>query len=302
MRRPEDRLHRVKKAWNSYEVNRARDLAASWWDSPVIVEECQRLITGDPKTDIYAFLKKRLPAHPLGKGLSICAGSGEFERGLLDRHICESIDAYEIAEERVKEGIRLAKEKNYALRFHVEDVNEAFFGNDCYDICFSWSALHHIQNLEGACDRIRKSLHNNGIVVVQEYIGPNQFQWPDHQIEIINQILDLLPEHFKRSVTTGEAIDRVHRPAIQFMNQNDPSEAIRSEDIIPTLQSYFTINTIRYFGGSVYHPLFTDIMGNFDPNDQKDAALIRLVLLLERILIEERVLDDHYALIMGEKR
>ena len=302
MIRPEDKLHRTKHTWNSYQVNRAHGVAASWWDSPVIVEECQRLITGNPKMDIYEFLKKHLPPRPLHKGLSICSGSGEFERGLLDNDLCKTIDAYEIAEERVKEGIRLAKEQNYDLRFHMEDVNKASFGNDCYDICFCWSALHHIDRLEGVCDNISRGLRDKGIVVAQEYIGPSQFQWSDKQIEIINRILPLFPEHFRNSSRTGEVINRVQRPTVKSMNENDPSEAIRSQDILPVLKHYFNINTIRYFGGSVYHLLFNEIMGNFDHNDQKDVTLIRLVLLLERILIEEGILDNDYALMIGQKR
>jgi SAM-dependent methyltransferase len=299
---PTDRLDTVKKAWNTYHADRAKGLEVSWWDSPVIVEECQRLVTGNPKMDIYEFLKKCLPTHPFGNGLSICSGSGEFERGLLDSHICKSIDAYEIAEERVREGIRLAKEKKYAISFHVEDVNEAFFGTNCYDIFFSWSALHHIKQLERVCENVRTSLKDNGVLVAQEYIGPNQFQWTDKQIQIINKILSLLPHHFKRSSRTGAVIDSVRRPTIQSMNESDPSEAIRSEDIIPTLQHYFKINAIRFFGGSIYHPLFSEIVGNFDHNDQKDVSLVKLVLLLERVLIEEGILDNHYAVITGEKR
>jgi len=299
MIRQRDKIDRTKKAWNKYHLDKAQGLSFSWWDSPVIVQECQRLVTGDPEMDIYQFLKKCLPHLPFDKGLSICSGSGEFERDLLDHNICNSIDAYEIAEERVKEGVRAAQEKNYPITFHVEDVNTAVFKNNRYDICFSWSALHHIENLEGVCENIRKGLKDDGVLIVQEYIGPNRFQWQEKQIEITNRILKLLPESFKKSSRTGTIKERVERPTAHFMKESDPSEGVRSEDIISVLKSFFNIKIIRFFGGPIYHLLFDEIMGNFDHNDKKDVAFIRFVLLLERTLIEEGNLDNNYVFIVA---
>lgn len=268
----------------------------------MIMEHCQRLVTGDPKTDIYQFLRREFISRPLERGLSICSGSGEFERGLIDSGICRSIDAYEIAEERVKEGVRKAREGKYAINFHLEDVNRAVFRENHYDVFFSWSALHHIENLEGVCENVGKALKEGGLVVVQEYIGPDQFQWTERQVSIANRVLRVLPERLRRTPRTGEVLTRVERPTIEEMNSTDPSEAIRSREIIPVLERCFDIKTIRFFGGPLYNILFNRIIGNFDHDSDGDVAVIKLILLLEEILVEEKILDNDYAVIIARRR
>ncbi len=43
-------------------------------------------------------------------------------------------------------------------------------------------------------------------------------------------------------------------------------------------------------------------MGNFNHNDEKDVALIRLIVLIEKILIEENILESDYAVVIAEKK
>jgi len=239
-----DKLSKTKTRWNNFHTTRTTS-KKYWWDSSVIIEHCQRLITGESEMNIYQFLKKNFIPSVLDKGLSICSGSGEFERGIIDNGICKHIDAYEVAEARVNEGVRIAKEKGYSIEFHMEDVNYADFKRNHYDIFFSWSALHHIENLEGVCRNVSNALKGHGILVVQEFIGPNQFQWTDKQIEIANRVLMALPERLRRKPDTGETITCIKRPTISEMNLADPSEAIRAKDIITVLERFFKIMTIR---------------------------------------------------------
>jgi glycosyltransferase involved in cell wall biosynthesis/SAM-dependent methyltransferase len=297
-----DRLAKTKKAWNDFHTGNTAGKRKYWWDSPVVLGHCQRLVTGDPNMNIYDFLKREFGGRTFERGLSICSGSGEFERGLLDNHICRAIDAYEIAEERVREGERIAREKNYAIRFHAEDVNRAVFRNNHYDIFFSWSALHHVEKLEDVCKNTRNALKDGGLVVVQEYIGPNQFQWTERQVALVNSILETLPERLRISAVTGQRIGRIERPTVERMNSSDPSEAIRSKEIIPVLERFFAVRTVRYFGGSIFNPLFNEIIGNFDHDDDGDVALMKMSLLLEEVLIREKILDNDYAVIIAEKK
>lgn len=300
--RDRDKLAKTKKTWNDFHTENAAIRRKYWWDSPVILGHCQRLVTGDPNMNIYRFLKREFGGRILENGLSICSGSAEFERGLLDNGICTAVDAYEIAEERVREGERVAHERNYAIRFHAEDVNKAVFRENDYDIFFSWSALHHIENLEGVCKNARNALKDGGLIVVQEYIGPNQFQWTERQVDLANSILETLPERLRISSVTGQGIGRIERPTVGQMNSNDPSEAIRSKEIIPVLKRFFAVKMIRYFGGPIFNPLFNEIIGNFDHDDDGDVALIKMILLLEEVLIQEKILDDDYAVIIAEKK
>ena len=288
--------------WDNYQEAGEEGRSASWWDSPVIMAHCQRLITGDAHMNVYQFLKKCLQGRLLEKGISICSGSGDFERTAIDNGLCRKIDAWELSEARVEEGRKMAKKGDYAIRFHKEDVNQAIFKPDHYDIFFAWSALHHIENLEGVIANAEKCLKKNGVLVAQEYVGPDRFQWSEKQVEILNRVLNRLPDRLKTDPETGIVKEKILRPTIAHMKKTDPSEAVRSSEIIPVLRKHFKIRVLRYFGGAVFHPLFNDIMVNFDHKNEDDVALIEMILLLEQVLAEEKVIDNDYAILVAERK
>jgi|GEM_PF-183624 len=296
-----NKLEKTKNCWNLYHLSKKDKEIKYWWDSPIIIKHCQRLVTGDPNTNFHQFLKNEFVEFPLDKGLSICSGSGEFERGLIEHGICKTIDAYEIAEDRVKEGILTAKESGYKINFFIEDVNYAKFKPNHYDIFFSWSALHHIENLEGVCRNAWEALKFRGLLVAQEYIGPNQLQWTDSQLDLANKILSIIPDTLKKDPATGIVLSHIERPSLEQLNHTDPSEAIRSSEIIETINKFFKIKTIKYFGGSLYNCLFNAIIYNFSHSDEKDIALIEMILFLEETLIQRGILDNDYAVIIAEK-
>jgi len=295
-------LHKTKTFWDDYQSRDEASKGASWWDSPIIVAECQRRISGDATLDIYRFFQKCLQGRSLEKGISICSGSGEFERTVLDHGLCGRIDAYELSEKRVQEGRKMAEKGGYAICFYQEDVNQAVFKPGHYDAFFSWSALHHIENLEGVIYNASKCLKRKGFLVAQEYVGPNRFQWTDQQLEIIDRVLKCLPERLLTDPKTGIVKERIERPTIAHMLNTDPSEAVRSSEIIPALQKHFNIRVLRYFGGAIFHPLFNEIMGNFDHENDAEVALIETILLLERVMMEEKILKDDYAIIVAERK
>ena len=138
--------------------------------------------------------------------------------------------------------------------------------------------------------------------MAQEYVGPNRFQWTDKQIIIIDRVLKCLPERLRTDPETGNVKDKIERPTIPYMMNTDPSEAVRSSEIIPILKNHFDIRVLKYFGGAIFHPLFDHIMANFDHNKDCEEALIKMILLLERVMVEEKALGEDYAIIVAEKR
>jgi len=139
-------------------------------------------------------------------------------------------------------------------------------------------------------------------LIANEYVGPSQFQWTSKQLQIMNEILSLVPEHYRRRVTDPHKVkDHVSRPAIRWMNVHDPSEAIRSNEIIEMIESRFRIIEQKDFGGTILHMLLQDIVGNFDPRDEHDATMLKLVLYVEKVLIQEEVIPSDFTLIVAEK-
>jgi SAM-dependent methyltransferase len=95
--------------------------------------------------------------------------------------------------------------------------------------------------------------------------------------------------------------DAVERWTVKEMNLFDPSEAIRSAEIIPLLRQQFEIVELKPLGGSVFHLLLDDIAGNFDPCSEEDRRVLEMILNVEETLIACRDLQSDFSLIVARK-
>lgn len=213
-----------------------------------------------------------------------------------------SIDASDISES----SIRVAKGKARAkgiknINFFVEDANSLTIDDDrsTYDLILSAGALHHIKELENLFLVLQKNLTLSGYFVINEFCGPSQFQWSEKQLKIMNELLEILPDRYKVDVTSGRLKERIYKSSIEYMNENDPSEAIRSNKIVPLATQYFNIEERVDYGGTILHILLQNIVGNFNPSKEEDVAILRLLCYIEEILIKEKVLQSDFAIIVA---
>ena len=135
--------------------------------------------------------------------------------------------------------------------------------------------------------------------VFNEFVGPSQFQWSEKQLKIMNELLEILPNRYKVDVTSGRLKERIYRPSIEYMNETDPSEAIRSSEIVPLVIKYFDIEERVDYGGTILHLLLHTIVSNFDPSKEEDVAILRLLRYIEDILIKEKILPSDFTLIVA---
>jgi hypothetical protein len=85
------------------------------------------------------------------------------------------------------------------------------------------------------------------------------------------------------------------------MNAADPSEAIRSAEIVPVLSRYFRILEFRGYGGSLLHELLFDITGNFDERNPGSLEQLRRLFQVEDDLIASGRLKDDFAVIIATR-
>ena len=104
--------------------------------------------------------------------------------------------------------------------------------------------------------------------------------------EIINDVLAIFPQRYRTSLfaNDGRTIDFYAPSPIEHFEKFDPSEAIRSAEIINTLKLHFDILEIRPYGGAILHMLMSGIMGNFDENIDVDVAIIQIIATFEETL------------------
>jgi SAM-dependent methyltransferase len=278
-----------------------------WTEHIAIHERLNRKMSGDTYIDLYLyvinFLKERGLELPLQRCLTLGCGAGDFERTLSKYHFCMRHDAYDISEgaiEKAKE--RAGAERLSHIFYEVADINSISLLAGTYDVVFGIHSVHHFSALEHVFSEVRKSLKSGGFFVFQEYVGPNKFQWTEKQLSIINGILAFLPDKYCRSRKDGITLKkRQWRPTIEEMDSVDPSEAVRSEEILKVLPVYFDVLEKRDLGGSILHLLLDGIAGNFDYDNPKDMRLLEMIFEIEDTFMEIGEIQSDFAFVIARK-
>ena len=218
--------------------------------------------------------------------------------------MAERFDAYDISPEAVEVAREEAERAGYGDRtfYEARDLNVIELEPDRYDAVFATQTLHHIEALEHLLDQVRGSLTDRGLLVVNEYVGPVRFQFPDERLPLMNELLLALPETHRRNLRTGETKNEVVRPDEREVKRVDPSESVRSNEILGLLEERFEIVYRADFGGTLLQFVLADIAGNFDPADPNDVAMIDLVCLYEKTLIDEGVLPSDFVYLVARRR
>jgi SAM-dependent methyltransferase len=264
-------------------------------------------MSGDTYIDLYLYLLKFLTERglhfPVGRCLTVGCGAGDFERSLSRFRVCDRHDAYDISEGAIEKARANAREAGLShIHYEAADINELSLPADSYDIVLGIQSIHHLANLERVFSEVRKALKPGGFFILHEFVGPSKFQWTDAQLNIINAALQMLPDKYCISRKDGITIKKKHwRPTLQEMDSIDPSEAIRSSDILTVLPMYFDILEKKDLGGSVLHLLLDGIAGNFDYDNPKDMKLLRMLFEIEDAFMDIGVIQSDFALVIARK-
>lgn len=218
---------------------------------------------------------------PARHALEIGCGGGDLAFGLMDAGTCERIDAFDVAETAIIGAQARAREQGMrTLRFHLLDGNTWVMPRNQYDFIYASHALHHIDNLEHLFAHAAAALQGGGVLFASDYVGPSRMQYSDAHLVAMNAALATLPDG-KRRDRAGVLKTAIERRAIALYLQNDPSEAVRSAEIIPVLQQFFDVDVVP-MGMSLSFEVLLEIIHNFDPDDASDNALIDGIIALEQ--------------------
>jgi len=94
----------------------------------------------------------------------------------------------------------------------------------------------------------------------------------------------------------------VHFPSWRDVTTVDPSEAVRSEEIVEVLQRDFDIIEKKDWGGNVLQFLFAGIAGHFSTEDQQAQALLKMVINVEDTLLQCGELKSDFAYIVARPK
>jgi hypothetical protein len=83
-------------------------------------------------------------------------------------------------------------------------------------------------------------------------------------------------------------------------NAVDPSEAVRSDEIIPILKRYFRTVDVRYTGGSIMQFVLYDIAANFYDDSRETRDVLDMLFKIEAVLVEHDDVPQNYAVIVAK--
>jgi ubiquinone/menaquinone biosynthesis C-methylase UbiE len=332
-----------------------RNSGLFWWEAgPEIYKHRNIKISGSPDIDWVAYTLNKYYYNnlPFEKCLSLGCGSGSLERRLARLNAFQYCDAYDVAEGSLNVARELAKKEGIInISYFIADINKITLPVGMYDSVWISMAMHHFEALEHVCQQIKRSLKPEGLLILNEYVGPSRFQFSNRQKEVSNLCLQLLPARYRiiieeqivddiersflrkgikwyisrliAKARDGDLIGVAHRKINAYRarasNQNaekstiifpsrhdviaaDPSEAIRSEEIIDVIERDFEIIERKDWGGNVLQFLLAGIAGNFSAEDSFSQSLIKMLINIEDTLLECGEFDSDFSYIVARQR
>ncbi len=343
----ESDLNRTAKHWGGqgpWQVGRG----LFWLELPAVQRRLNYKVSGQDDVSWIDYTLKRYSAGqlPLSCCLSIGCGEGSLERQLAKRGTFVSCDAFDIATDSITRARATAQSEGHLhINYTVQDGNRAKLEPGRYDAIWGNGSFHHIANLEHLLGQVSQALKPTGYLVLNEYVGPNRFQFPARQRQIIEACFDLLPPEYRRLVRDGpghnpeqqsrrkvtwflrrlveKAIDgtlwnaiwqrlKGHQqgprlvkmapnlPTSRAVQSIDPSEAVRSADILPLVHQYLQVVEVRPLGGSILQFLLADIAGNFQ--DEAGEQLLQMLFSIEDALVVNGYLASDFIYLVATPR
>jgi SAM-dependent methyltransferase len=237
----------------------------------------------------------------VGYALDLGCGTGSRDRDKFKDDIVDEIAGIDVSQKCLEEARLLAKQNNFRISYRKEDINEIDLEKNQFDFIFSCHSFHHFFKLEHIMKEVSKGLKDHGLFILEEYIGPSRFQWNRQQLELINNMLTLIPKKY-RKYKSGFLKKEHWRPTPEEVRNVSPFEAIRSSDIIPLFYKYFDVLHHKNLGGTIQHLLYMGIIHNFDEREKEANEIIRCIDKLETILIENKEILSGFALLVGKKK
>lgn len=248
----------------------------------------------DPVDLVAAELERR--TEPGARVISVCCGAGQNERHLAARLRDRELIGIDLAPEVVEHANAAAERAHLTnVRFVTGDADDLDIGRRCCDAVVGIAAIHHIAALETFWDRCRRALRPGGAVLAQEYVGPSRMQWTAAQCEHGSRALaELVPDEHKTDH------DVVRPPPVDVVEGIDPSEAVRSAEILPTCRAAgFLLERYAGAGGALLQPVLIDQIHTYDPRDWAHNAVLATLFREEDRLMSAGVLGDDFAMFVA---
>jgi 2-polyprenyl-3-methyl-5-hydroxy-6-metoxy-1,4-benzoquinol methylase len=276
-----------------------------WLAIPEIRDRYQRKATGNQAAHWVAYVVKHFleTNTAIEAVLSVGCGTGQLERNLAQLGITGKIEGIDIS----ATAIALAREAAGApnISYRLESIETLRLPTSYYDAIFFNSSFHHLTDIEQVCEKVRQSLKPDGYLILNEYVGASRFDFPERQKQAMRAAFDLIPAAYRRSFNPND-FGRVRQtmgfPDPAQVAAVDPTEAVRSAEIVELIHRYFEVVVHNPCGGTLLQYVLNGIAGNFIENDARAKRILQMLCDIEDGLIESGDLSSDFVLIVARPK
>jgi predicted SAM-dependent methyltransferase len=257
-----------------------------WMAHPLCRLAINRRVSGNPNmwplSALAAYAGRRF-RHALALG----CGTGSLERTAMRLNLCEEIDAVDSSEASLHVAREKALEEGMAgIHYRQEDLNHLRLPRRTYDIVIFHQSLHHVASIEKLLARVALSLAPDGLLALDEWTGPSRFEWDTGRLVRTRRLFEQLPPEWRRWPELRDPIEH-----------DDPSEAIRSSAILPSVRRLFHVIVERPYGGHIVAILLSQMAVDTIPKDLLDSLVSCWLAIEDEDLARDPALSFHTALV-----
>ena len=100
----------------------------------------------------------------------------------------------------------------------------------------------------------------------------------------------------------GVSVPHKERPDESALVETDPSEAVRSDELLEQTEVHFDIQTRLDYGGTILHHLLYDLVQNFSPEECLDSVILELLCFEEEILLRAGRLPSDFTVVVARQK
>jgi SAM-dependent methyltransferase len=207
--------------------------------------------------------------------VSLGAGNCDLEidlaRSLTAKGHPFTFDCLDLNPAMLERGRLAAESAGVSRQINViaGDLNTWQAGHE-YDAIIANQSLHHVVNLEGLFENVKRSLRPGGTFLISDMIGRNGHQrWPE-ALAMVHEFWRKLPPSYRFNQMLG---------CYEELYENwdcsvEGFEGVRSQDILPLLVDHFHFHVFIPYG-NIVDPFIDRALGyHFDPDSAWDRAFI----------------------------
>jgi SAM-dependent methyltransferase len=238
-----------------------------WNELPLVQNYMNTHATGRPDVRWWQHLGA-WRGRPFRRALSLNCGNGWVERDLVSYGIAETAIGIDVSDTFLEQADAAARSHGLPIDYRKVDINTFDFDLDGVDLVVNHAAAHHIAFIDRAFRQLAAMLGDGGVFVSYDYVGPHRNLYPVANWVAMHETNERLDPQFRQHLRHS------HVPTMIAL---DPTEAIHSELIMPTMRRYFDLPHEAYLGGGVAYEILSRNAAFHDP--ERDVTAETLAVL-----------------------